>query len=72
MFPPLCFVDVTHGVVPEDTKEDLKEVLTEEEYRIVTGASYEEEVPIKVKFKIVEWWQERKNDKKHQLVKKEL
>ena len=72
MFPPLCFVDVTHGVVPEETKKDLKGVLSEEEYKIVTQASYEEDVPVKVKLKIVEWWQERKYDKKHQLVKKEL
>lgn len=72
MFPPLCFVDVTHGVVPEETKKDLRGVLNEEEYKIVTQARYEEEVPVKVKLKIVEWWQERKYDKKHQLVKKEL
>ncbi|HHW67464.1 MAG: stage sporulation protein [Epulopiscium sp.] len=72
MFPPLCFVDVTHGVVPEETKEELKSVLGDEEYRLVTRASYEEDIPIKIKLKIVEWWQERKEDKKHQFVKKEL
>jgi stage II sporulation protein R len=72
MFPPLCFVDVTHGVVPEETKENLKGALGEEEYRIVTQAGYEEEIPIRIKLKIVEWWQERINDKKHQFVKKEL
>ncbi|WP_058485864.1 stage II sporulation protein R [Defluviitalea phaphyphila] len=69
MFPPLCFVDVTHGIVPQENKEDLKKVLNEEEYKLVTGVSYEDNIPVKVKFKIVEWWQERKINKKHQLVK---
>lgn len=32
LYPSLCFVDTVHGVVPEDSKEELKNVLTEEEY----------------------------------------
>lgn len=32
MFPPLCFVDVTHGVTDETTEEELKKVLDEGEY----------------------------------------
>lgn len=32
MFPPLCFVDSTHSVVPDSSKEQLQDVLTEEEY----------------------------------------
>ena len=30
LFPSLCFVDTVHGVVPEESKELLKNVLTEE------------------------------------------
>lgn len=60
LFPPLCFVDATHGVVPEDTKQTLKNVLTEEEYEIITTADSEGEIPVVIKFKIVEWWQESK------------
>lgn len=71
MFPPLCFVDVTHGVVPEDSKSNLKQVLSEEEYKIVTQGHYEENIPVKIKFKIVEWWQQRKANKKHHFVKKD-
>ncbi|MDO5381228.1 MAG: stage II sporulation protein R [Eubacteriales bacterium] len=41
LFPPLCFVDVTYGVVPEDSKAQLKQVLTEDEYNVVTGSSNE-------------------------------
>ncbi len=60
MFPPMCFVDITHGTVPEKTKEELKHILTEEEYKLVVSAKSKDAIPIKVKFKIVEWWQERK------------
>jgi stage II sporulation protein R len=54
MFPPLCFIDIAHGVVPEATMDKLKESLSEDEYRLVTAARTEEEVPIKLKFKLVE------------------
>lgn len=32
LFPNLCFVDSVHAVVPEEEKQELKNVLTEEEY----------------------------------------
>lgn len=60
LFPPLCFVDVTHGTVPDSVKDDLKKVLTEEEYDIVTSSDSESEIPIKIKFKIVEMFQDSK------------
>lgn len=37
LYPPLCFVDAVYGEVPEESKEELKGVLTEEEYSIVSG-----------------------------------
>lgn len=33
MYPSLCFVDPSHGIVPEASKEKLKKVLTKKEYR---------------------------------------
>ncbi len=60
LFPPLCFVDVTHGTVPDSVKEDLKMVLSQEEYDIVTASDDESDIPIKIKFKIVEIFQESK------------
>lgn len=54
MFPPLCFIDIAHGVVPEQTMDELKKSLSEEEYRLLTSAKTEEEVPVKLKFKLVE------------------
>ena len=36
LYPPLCFIDAVYGVVPEDSKEKLAGVLTDEEYKTVT------------------------------------
>lgn len=52
MFPPLCFVDITSGVVPEESKENLKENLDEEEYSVIS----EDDSAIQFKFKIVEFF----------------
>jgi len=54
MFPPLCFTDIAHGVVPEKTMDELKQSLTEEEYRLLTSTKTDEDMPIKIRFKIVE------------------
>ncbi len=53
MFPPLCFVDVTSGIVPEESKEVIKENLSEEEYELLSENSND----INFKFKIVEMFQ---------------
>ena len=55
MFPPLCFVDVTSGVVPEDSKEQLENDLSEEEYALVSEDS---DSKIQFKFKILEFFNE--------------
>ena len=39
LYPNLCFIDAVHAVVPEEGKEELQEVLDEEEYEMVTAAS---------------------------------
>lgn len=36
LYPPLCFVDETHGELPETSKQELQHVLTDEEYRLIT------------------------------------
>ncbi len=68
MFPPLCFVDASAKVVPDKDKSLLKSVLTEEEFNIVDKAKSENDLPIKLKFKIVEWWQNL-NCQKNELYK---
>lgn len=50
MFPPLCFVDETYGIIDEASKEKLEYLLTEEEYE----ALFQKKTPIKVKFKLWE------------------
>ncbi len=60
IFPPLCFVDITHGTVPDYVKEDLKNMLTDEEYDIIAEANSDADIPIRVRFKIVEFFQDTK------------
>lgn len=49
LYPNLCFVDSAYGVLEEDQKEMLKEVLTEEEYESIFQADSED---IKISFKL--------------------
>lgn len=60
LFPPLCFVDATHGELPDSSKQRLKNVLSEEEYQMITSANNQDEIPVQMKFKIVEWWENSK------------
>ena len=55
MFPPLCFVDVSSGVVPEESKEFLQESLSSEEYSLLS--ENENSNDMNFKFKIVELFQ---------------
>ncbi len=48
MFPPLCFVDETYSIVDENSDQQLKHVLTQEEYATIKA----EKKPVKVKFKL--------------------
>ena len=50
MFPPLCFIDVSSGIVPNDSKEIMQNNLSPEEYNLISGKSHD----IEIKFKIVE------------------
>lgn len=35
MFPPLCFIDITHGITSEETETRLKSVLDDDEYNSI-------------------------------------
>ena len=41
LYPPLCFVDATYGVLPEESKQTLANVLTKDEYNAITGEECE-------------------------------
>lgn len=51
MYPPLCFVEGTYSVVPEESKDQLKYILTEEEYEALAK---EGKLKVKAKFKLKE------------------
>lgn len=53
MFPSLCFIDISSGIVPNESKEELQNVLSEEEYSIISDNS---NYGIKFKFKLLEFF----------------
>ncbi len=53
MFPPLCFVDISSGIVPEESKKYLKNNMSEEEFALVSDNS---DSSIKFKFKLLEFF----------------
>lgn len=53
MFPSLCFVDISSGIVPEESKEELQDVLSDEEYAIISDNS---NLSIQFKFKLLEFF----------------
>lgn len=55
MFPPLCFVDMTSGIVPDESKETLESSLSSEEEYILINDNKSND--IQFKFKLVEFFQ---------------
>ena len=53
LFPSLCFIDISSGVVEEDSKTMLEDNLSEESYTIVSDNS---NGIVKFKFKILEFF----------------
>ena len=66
MFPPLCYVDITSGIVPSEQKERLKDSIPQEEYELITKStsSSSQDMPIKFKFKFVELFNKSQTKKK--------
>ena len=55
MFPSLCFIDISSGVIDDDSKENLEENLEQESYSII---SENKKSDIKFKFKLIEFFAE--------------
>lgn len=53
MFPPLCFVDISSGIVPEESKEQLQTNLSDEEFSLISDNS---DSSIQFKFKLLEFF----------------
>ncbi len=58
LFPPLCFVNSTTGIVSEDSKNILKENMDSESYKLINEGNNNETntSDIKIKFKIIEFF----------------
>lgn len=52
LYPPLCFIDITHGILPDESKEQLKAVLTDDEYDFLLSRKIEPE-DISFRFRIL-------------------
>lgn len=55
MFPSLCFIDISSGIVDDEAKENLEENLEEESYAIISDT---QKSNIKFKFKLIEFFAE--------------
>lgn len=53
MFPSLCFIDISSGIVNEEAKENLEQNLEKESYTIISET---EKPNIKFKFKLIEFF----------------
>ena len=56
MFPSLCFIDVSSGIVDEESKEILQDNLDNESYNII---SEKENTETRFKFKLIELFAEK-------------
>lgn len=56
MFPPLCFVDVSTGIVPDESKDIIKSNLSSEEYSLISEGNNDDskQEGVKFKFKLIE------------------
>lgn len=54
MFPPLCYVDITHGLSTSETEGQLTKVLDTKEYNMISSKKDSQSKNIRYKFKIVE------------------
>ena len=54
MFPSLCFIDISSGVIDKSGKEKLESNVDEESYKVISQS--ENNSSIKFKFKIIEFF----------------
>lgn len=54
MFPPLCVADASSLRLDEQAMSRLKEEIGDDNYRLITDITDEGNVPVKIKFRIVE------------------
>ena len=57
MFPSLCFIDVSDGIVDEEAKDNLEENLSNEAFNIISD---KKDSNFKFKFKLIEFFAEKR------------
>lgn len=55
MFPPLCVADANSLKMDKEAMSELQDGLSEDAYSLITDVTDKSNVPIKIKFRIVEW-----------------
>lgn len=53
LYPSLCFIDTTSGFLPDESKVDLQNTLSDEEYKIISD---KDDMSINFKFKFIEFF----------------
>lgn len=53
LYPQLCFTSNPNGQLAEESQQKLKNVLTEDEFNIITNGK-DGDVPVKIKFRLLE------------------
>ena len=56
MFPSLCFIDISSGIVDDEAKENLEQNLEEESYTVISDTKNSS---VKIKFKLIEFFAEK-------------
>ncbi len=56
LYPRLCFLDITHAVIPEESKQELRILLGDDDYE---SLFHNRQIKLTVKFKLLEWWKNR-------------
>lgn len=51
LYPPLCFVDAIHSVVPDESKKELETILGYEDYQALIYGENNEDYTVEIKFK---------------------
>lgn len=53
LYPPLCFVDSIHSVVPDESKKELEEILGYEDYKALIYGVNDEGYDVVIKFRLL-------------------
>ena len=56
----LCFVDITHGITKDEARLRMSRVLTAQEMTAIETAKVPEDIPVEIRFKVLDWWKEAK------------